>query len=83
MPVSGGYFVFPSPMARTAAALTWSGVSKSGSPADRAMTSRPARAISMARAEITAAGEALMRLMCLATTVIAGFPSVSKGTRAR
>ena len=76
MPVSGGYFVFPSPMARTAAALTWSGVSKSGSPADSAMTSRPARAISMARAVMTAAGEAMMRLIWLATMDIAGFRSL-------
>ena len=62
MPASGGYFVFPSTMARIAAILTWSGVSKSGSPAARAMTSRPALAISIALAAIMADGEALMRL---------------------
>ena len=73
MPVSGGYFVFPSPMARTAARLTWSGVSKSGSPAERAMTSRPALAISMAFAEMAAAGEVLMRLMRRAAMVTIAF----------
>ena len=61
-------------MARIAAAFTWSGVSKSGSPAERAMTSRPALAISMACAEMTAAGEALMRLMRRAAIVINDFP---------
>ena len=59
----GGYFVFPSMMARIAAILMLSGVSKSGSPADRAMTSRPALAISIALAEMTMEGDALMRLM--------------------
>ena len=72
MPVSGGYLVFPSTMARIAAILMGSGVSKSGSPAERAMTSRPALAISIAFAEIMAAGEALMRLMRRAAMDITG-----------
>jgi hypothetical protein len=42
------YLVLPSAMARTAASLTFWGVSKSGSPAESAMTSRPARVISRA-----------------------------------
>ena len=36
------YFVSPASMARMAAALMFPGVSKSGSPADRLMMSRPA-----------------------------------------
>ena len=72
MPVIGGYFVLPSMMARIAAILTLSGVSKSGSPAERAMTSRPARAISIAFAEMAMEGEALMRLMRCAVMDIPG-----------
>ena len=68
----GGYFVFPSMIARIAAILMGSGVSKSGSPAERAMTSRPARAISIAFPEIMAAGEALIRLMRWAAMDITG-----------
>ena len=50
-------------MARIAAILMLSGVSKSGSPEERAMTSWPALAISIAFAEMTMEGDALMRLM--------------------
>ena len=63
MPVTGEYFVLPSMMARIAAILMLSGVSKSGSPADSAITSRPALAISIALAEMTMEGDALIRLM--------------------
>jgi len=41
MPPTGVYFVNPSRMARIAAALMLSGVSKSGSPAPKPMMSRP------------------------------------------
>ena len=70
-PEMGAYFVLPSMMARIAAILMLSGVSKSGSPAERAMTSRPARAISIALAEMTIEGDALMRLMRCAAMDIA------------
>src|SRR5689334_970707 len=42
MPLTAVYFVNPASMAVTAAALTWSGVSKSGSPRVRSRTVRPA-----------------------------------------
>ncbi len=41
MPSTGGYFVSPRRMASIAASLMLSGVSKSGSPTDNEMTSRP------------------------------------------
>ncbi len=42
VPDTSVYFVSPPWMARIAASLTFWGVSKSGSPADRLMMSRPA-----------------------------------------
>src|SRR6478609_9388512 len=42
MPLTGVYFVRPASIAATAAALTWSGVSKSGSPTVRSTMVRPA-----------------------------------------
>src|SRR5580704_16740460 len=41
MPSTGGYLVSPRLIAATAASLMLSGVSKSGSPTDSEMTSRP------------------------------------------
>ena len=42
VPATSVYFVSPARIARMAASLTLSGVSKSGSPADNEITSRPA-----------------------------------------
>ena len=58
--VDGGDFVSPRSIAAWAAALMWSGVSKSGSPAPSPMTSRPA-ALSSAAFWVTAmVGEGLI-----------------------
>ncbi|OQC72454.1 MAG: hypothetical protein BWX45_00909 [Deltaproteobacteria bacterium ADurb.Bin002] len=50
VPPTGVYFVKPASMARMAACLMWSGVSKSGSPAPKPMTSLPCarRALALA-----------------------------------
>src|SRR5580693_379852 len=64
MPSVSVYLVLPSAIARTAAALTLSGVSKSGSPASSEMMSRPAarRARALAAAPVVAEGLTRRRL---------------------
>ena len=61
MPSGAVYLVLPSAMALTAAALIWSGVSKSGSPAASAITSRPAAFNSAALVDIAMVGEGFTR----------------------
>src|SRR6056297_2998226 len=61
MPSTAVYFVLPSSMARMPAALIWSGVSKSGSPAPRPITSRPAAFSSCAFVVTAMVGEGFTR----------------------
>src|SRR5262249_25057122 len=61
MPSGSVYFVLPSRIALIAASLTKSGVSKSGSPAPRPMTSRPAAFNARAFALTAIVGEGLIR----------------------
>ena len=63
MPSTIVYFVSPRSIARIAACLMLSGVSKSGSPADSAMMSRPLAFSYFARFEIAMVGDGLMRPM--------------------
>ena len=60
VPSTAVYLVKPSSMALRAAALMCSGVSKSGSPAPRPITSLPAARISAARVVTARVGEGLM-----------------------
>ena len=62
MPSTWVYLVWPSWMARIAASFTCGGVSKSGSPTARPMTSRPAARRSSASDEIATVGEGAMRV---------------------
>ncbi len=63
MPSTAVYFeVLPSLMARIAASLMLSGVSKSGSPAPRPMTSRPASLSARALSVTAMVADGLMRL---------------------
>src|SRR3989344_8768809 len=61
MPSTSVYFVSPRRMAAMAASLTFSGVSKSGSPAPSPITSRPSRFSSRARAVPARVAEGLTR----------------------
>jgi hypothetical protein len=61
IPSTTVYFVWPASIARFAASLMWSGVSKSGSPAPSAMISRPAAFNSAARMVEAMVGDGLMR----------------------
>ncbi len=61
VPSTAVYLVSPAWMALMAASLMLSGVSKSGSPAPRPMTSRPAAASSRAFWVTAMVGEGLMR----------------------
>src|SRR5262245_20567777 len=61
MPSTAVYFVSPRLIASTAACLILSGVSKSGSPAPRPMTSRPAALSSRALVVTAMVGDGLMR----------------------
>ncbi len=56
-PGTGVYFVYPSSRAFFAAALMWSGVSKSGSPAPKPTTSIPCAFICFALLVIASVGE--------------------------
>ena len=55
------YLVRPSRIALMPASLTWSGVSKSGSPAPRPITSTPRRLRSSTRLVMASVGDGLMR----------------------
>ena len=89
MPSSAVYFVSPRSIAALAASFTLSGVSKSGSPAPRIMTGKPAFFIAPARAPICRIFETPMAAMreagvkpassILGTTLIATY-SMSKET---
>src|SRR5262245_9144306 len=61
VPFTAVYFVSPRSMASCAATLTWSGVSKSGSPIAMSTMSRPAAFNSRTRADAAVVGEILMR----------------------
>ena len=61
IPSTAVYLVLPSAMARAAASLTWSGVSKSGSPAPEPITSWPAALSSAALVETAIVGDGLIR----------------------
>src|SRR5271165_3978883 len=61
MPSVSVYLVLPSWIALIAAALMWSGVSKSGSPASREMMSRPAARRARALALAAAVADGLTR----------------------
>src|SRR5882757_1883252 len=61
MPSTAVYLVWPSLMALIAASLMFWGVSKSGSPAPRPMTSRPAALSSRALVVTAMVGDGLMR----------------------
>src|SRR5258706_12671459 len=61
VPSTAVYFVSPRRMAEMAASLMLSGVAKSGSPAPRPMTSRPAAWRSRAFWETAMVGDGLMR----------------------
>ncbi len=71
VPATSVYFVSPASMAAMAACLMWSGVSKSGSPADRPMISRPAAFKALALVVMTMVGLALMRFRRSAISGIA------------
>src|SRR5262249_33376484 len=63
MPSTAVYFeAVPPSMASLAACLMWSGVSKSGSPTPRPITSRPAALSARAMSVTAMVGEGLMRL---------------------
>ena len=61
MPETGVYLVSPRSIAAMAASLTLSGVSKSGSPTERLMTSRPGALRSRAFCVMTIVADGLMR----------------------
>src|SRR5690606_7118444 len=61
MPSTSVYLVSPRRMAAMAASLTLSGVSKSGSPVPRLITSRPSRFSSRARALVARVADGLTR----------------------
>src|SRR5271167_4701121 len=61
MPLTAVYFVLPSRIAFAAASLMWSGVSKSGSPAPKPITSRPTTLSSTALVVTAIVGEGLIR----------------------
>src|SRR5215218_7113630 len=61
MPDDGVYLVKPALMAASAAALTGSGVSKSGSPEEKSTTSRPWAAMALAVAVMARVGEGVIR----------------------
>jgi hypothetical protein len=61
MPEEGVYFVNPARIAASAAALTGSGVSKSGSPDEKSATSIPRAAIAFAVAAMAKVGEGAIR----------------------
>ena len=61
MPATGGYFVHPFANAARAASLTCSGVSKSDSPVDNEITSRPAAVNSRTRCVIAIVPDGLTR----------------------
>ena len=61
MPETGVYFVSPRRIAAMAASLMLSGVSKSGSPTDRLITSRPWAFRSRAFCVMTMVADGLMR----------------------
>ena len=64
MPDAGDvYLVNPSVMARIPASLMFCGVSKSGSPADKAMTSIPSRFMAAALADIAIVDDGSTLLM--------------------
>src|SRR6478752_2468040 len=75
MPSGSVYLVLPALMAAMAASLMLSGVSKSGSPADRAMMSRPAafRARASALIAMVAAG-AMRRRAADSSDMVQGSP---------
>ena len=60
VPPTGVYFVFPCASASRAAAFTCSGVSKSGSPAERSTMSRPSAISAAASAAMLSVGDGLM-----------------------
>ena len=67
------YLVWPARMARSAASLAWSGVSKSGSPAPSTITGRPSRFSRCATAPIFRISETPIALMrCAGRKVDAG-----------
>ena len=65
VPSTAVYFVSPSFIAFIAASLIFSGVSKSGSPAPRPITSLPAALSSLAFWVTATVGEGLILLACL------------------
>src|SRR5262245_35902344 len=70
MPLTSVYFVMPSRRAFTAAALMCSGVSKSGSPAEKLITSIPSDRSFPALAAIARVTEGLITLVLSASVVI-------------
>ncbi len=74
MPSIGVYFVAPSRIAAIAASLIASGVSKSGSPVARLMTSRPSALRRVASASTTPVGEGLTRAMRSETVTLTRLP---------
>jgi hypothetical protein len=76
VPVMSVYLVRPSRMASIAASLMCSGVSKSGSPDDRPITSRPARWSSRAFWLAAPVGEGLIRFTRVARSDMSRHPSV-------
>ena len=72
MPSTGGYLVSPRLMASIAACLMLSGVSKSGSPTEREITSRPLALRSRAFCVITIVAEGFTRERTSARNAIGG-----------
>ncbi len=74
MPSTGGYLVSPRRIAAMAASLTLSGVSKSGSPTDSEMTSRPLALRSRAFCVTAIVAEGLTRERMSAMKAMIGVP---------
>src|SRR5271156_3851271 len=73
MPSTGGYLVSPLRIAAIAASLTLSGVSKSGSPTESEITSRPLALRSRAFCVTAMVAEGLTRERTSAMKAMAGF----------
>src|SRR5438309_908320 len=81
VPPAAVYLVSPFCMAAIAASLMCWGVSKSGSPAPMAITSRPSALRRAALAETASVGEGLMAFRRLATRDMESPATGGKGTR--